>query len=466
MKPVVVLVGRPNVGKSTLFNALTRSRQALVADMPGLTRDRQYGDGRVGGRPYIVVDTGGMVRGDQDPLTALVLTQTRQALTEADVVVYVTDGREGPNADDWAIADLLRTLNRRVFLAVNKTEGLEADLAVAEFHALGLGRPYAIAATHNRGLEELMTAALASFGPEDRSFEPGDGMRIALAGRPNVGKSTLVNALLGEERVVVSEIPGTTRDSVRIPFEREGKRYILIDTAGVRRRSHVTDPLERHSVAKTLQAVDEAHVVLLVFDAREEISEQDVTLAGHVLAQGRSIVLVVNKWEGLEASRRDWIKRELSRKLPFLAFAPPHFISALEGLHIGPLFPAMERAYRSGGRALPTPQLNRLLKDAIAATAPPMVRGRRIKPKFAHQGGKHPPRVIVHGNLVNEVPDAWRRYLAQRVREHFRLEGTPVEIEFREGDNPFAGRVTSSAPTARQEAKRRRLKRFRKAHYE
>ncbi|HUW98636.1 MAG TPA: ribosome biogenesis GTPase Der [Acidiferrobacter sp.] len=465
MKPVVVLVGRPNVGKSTLFNALTRSRQALVADLPGLTRDRQYGDGRVGGRPYIVVDTGGIVR-EQDAMAALILTQTRVALAEADAVICVTDGREGPNAEDWAIAAQLRTLNRRVFLAVNKTEGVETDLAIAEFHALGLGRPYAIAATHNRGLDELMAAALADFGPEDRAFEEGSGMRIALAGRPNVGKSTLVNALLGEERVVVSEVPGTTRDSVHIPFERGDRRYILIDTAGVRRRSRVTDPIERHSVAKTLQAVDEAHVVLLVFDAREEISEQDVTLAGHVLAQGRSIVLVVNKWEGLESARRDWIKRELARKLPFLAFAPPHFISALEGLHIGPLFPAMERAYRSGGRVLPTPELNRLLKDAIAATAPPIVRGRRIKPKFAHQGGKHPPRVIIHGNLVSEVPDSWRRYLEKRVREHFRLEGTPVEIEFREGDNPFAGRVSHSAPTARQEAKRRRHKRFRKAHYE
>lgn len=464
MKPVVVLVGRPNVGKSTLFNALTRTRQALVADFPGLTRDRQYGEGRVGGRSYIAVDTGGIVR-EQDALVAQVLSQTRAALAEADAIICVVDGREGPNAEDREIAARLRTLNRRVLLAVNKTEGLDSDLAIAEFHALGLGRPFPIAATHNRGLEELMGVVLAGFPSQDPVFEPGDGMRIALAGRPNVGKSTLVNALLGEERVVVSEIPGTTRDSIHVPFEREGKRYILIDTAGVRRRSHVIDPLERHSVAKTLQAVSEAHVVLLVFDAREEISEQDVTLAGHVLAQGRSIVLVVNKWEGLEAARRDWIKRELSRKLPFMSFAPPHFISALEGLHIGPLFPAMERAFRSGGRPLPTPQLNRLLKDAIAATAPPMVRGRRIKPKFAHQGGKYPPRVIVHGNLVHEVPDAWRRYLAQRVREHFRLEGTPVEIEFREGDNPFAGRVSPSAPTARQEAKRRRLKRFRKAHY-
>ncbi len=463
MKPVVVLVGRPNVGKSTLFNALTRSRQALVADLPGLTRDRQYGDGRVGGRSYIVVDTGGMVR-EHDPLAALVATQTRLALAEADVVVFVVDGRAGPNSDDLAIAEHLRSLNRRICLAVNKTEGMDAALAVAEFHALGLGPPYAIAATHNRGLEELMGAALAGFPADDGPPEGGAGMRIAIAGRPNVGKSTLVNALLGEERVVVSDLPGTTRDSVYVPFEREGRAYVLIDTAGVRRRSHVTDPLERHSVAKSLQAVDAAHVVLLVFDAREEVSEQDVTLAGHILAQGRSLVLVVNKWEGLDPARREWIRRELARRLPFLSFARPHFISALAGLHIGPLFPAMERAYRSGGRVLPTPELNRLLRDAIAATAPPLVRGRRIKPKFAHQGGKYPPRVIVHGNLVAETPDAWRRYFAQRVREHFRLEGTPVEVEFREGDNPFAGRE-GKPPSARDEAKRRRLKRFRKAHY-
>ncbi|WP_297373559.1 ribosome biogenesis GTPase Der [Acidiferrobacter sp.] len=462
MKPVVVLVGRPNVGKSTLFNALTRSRQALVADMPGLTRDRQYGEGRIGGRPYLVVDTGGIVR-DHDPLATLVASQTRLALAEADAVICMVDGRDGPNPDDFLIADQIRTLNRRICLAVNKTEGVEPEMAVAEFHALGLGRPYAIAATHNRGLDELMTAVLAGF-PEPTGEAPTGGMHIALAGRPNVGKSTLTNALLGEERVVVSERPGTTRDSIHIPFTRNGKDYVLIDTAGVRRRSHITDPLERHSVAKTLQAVDEAQVVLLVFDAREEVSEQDVTLAGHILAQGRSLVLVVNKWEGLDSARRDWIRRELVRRLPFLSFAQPHFISALEGLHIGPLFPAMERAYRSGGRILPTPELNRVLREAIAATPPPMVRGRRIKPKFAHQGGKYPPRVIVHGNLVGETPDAWRRYLAQRVREHFRLEGTPVEIEFREGENPFAHRPVK-APSARTEAKRRRLKRFRKAHY-
>ncbi len=462
MKPVVVLVGRPNVGKSTLFNALTRSRQALVADLPGLTRDRQYGEGRVGGRPYLVVDTGGVVR-DHDPLTAQVAAQTRLALAEADAVVCLVDGQQGPNPDDFLIAEQIRALGRRIYLAVNKTEGREPEVAVAEFHALGLGRPYAIAATHNRGLDELMGAVLAGF-PTPSAEPPVEGMRIALAGRPNVGKSTLTNALLGEERVVVSDRPGTTRDSIHIPFTRDGKGYVLIDTAGVRRRSHITDPLEHHSVAKTLQAVDEAQVVLLVLDAREEVSEQDVTLAGHILAQGRSLVLVVNKWEGLDSARRDWIRRELARRMPFLSFAKPHFISALEGLHIGPLFAAMERAYRSGGRTLPTPELNRVLREAMAATAPPMVRGRRIKPKFAHQGGKYPPRVIVHGNLVAETPEAWRRYLAQRVREHFRLEGTPVQIEFREGDNPFANRPVR-APSARTEAKRRRQKRFRKAHY-
>lgn len=459
----MVLVGRPNVGKSTLFNALTRSRQALVADVPGLTRDRQYGEGRVGGRPYLVVDTGGLVD-EQDRMTSLVMTQTRMALAEADAIVLLVDGRCGPLPHDYTIAEQLRSLGRPVVIAVNKTEGLEPDLAVAEFHALGLGQPCAIAATHNQGLETLMATALTHFPDASAEPDPSGGIHIAVAGRPNVGKSTLVNALLGEERVIVFDAPGTTRDSVYIPFERAGRPYVLVDTAGVRRRSHITDPLERHSVAKTLQAVDGAHVVLLVFDARAEISEQDVSLAGHVLTQGRSLVLVVNKWDGLDGARRDWIRRELMRKLPFLAFAPPHFISALTGLHIGPLFPAIERAYQSGGRTLPTPQLNRMLREAIAATAPPMVRGRRIKPKFAHQGGKHPPRVVVHGNLVSETPDAWRRYLAQRIRERFHLEGTPVEIEFREGDNPFAGR-TATAPSARQEAKRRRHRRFIKAHY-
>ncbi len=463
MKPVVVLVGRPNVGKSALFNALTRSRQALVADLPGLTRDRQYGDGRVGGRPYLVVDTGGLVD-DADPMATLIMAQTRLAMAEADVVVFVTDGRSGPTPLDFVIAGQLRTLNRPLVLAVNKTEGLDTDIAVAEFHALGMGRPLAVSATHHQGIEPLMAAALAPFPVESETTPLDAGIRITLAGRPNVGKSTLTNALLGEERVVVFDAPGTTRDSVHIPFERAGRQYVLIDTAGMRRRSHVADPLERYSVAKTLQAIDEAHVVMLVLDAREEVSEQDVSLAGLILARGRSIVLVVNKWDGLEAARREWIKRELQRKLPFLPFAPPHFVSALAGSHIGPLFGAADRAYQSGGRVLPTPKLNALLKEAIAATPPPMVRGRRIKPKFAHQGGKYPPRVIVHGNLVSETPEAWRRYLAQRIRERFHLEGTPVEIEFREGENPFAQRAAVT-PTARQEAKRRRHRRFLKNHF-
>ncbi|MDA8389154.1 MAG: ribosome biogenesis GTPase Der [Gammaproteobacteria bacterium] len=463
MKPVVVLVGRPNVGKSALFNALTRSRQALVADMPGLTRDRQYGDGRVGGRSYLVVDTGGLVD-DADAMTTLIMAQTRVAMIEADVVIFVTDGRSGPMPLDFAIAHQLRSLNRPVVLAVNKTEGLDGDIAVAEFHALGMGAPMAVSATHQQGVEALMARSLAPFPREDEAVAAEGGIRIALAGRPNVGKSTLTNALLGEERVVVSDVPGTTRDSIHIPFERAGKSYVLIDTAGVRRRSHVADPLERYSVAKTLQAIDEAHVVLLVLDAREEVSDQDVSLAGLILHRGRAIVLVVNKWDGLESARREWIKRELQRKLPFLSFAPPHFVSALTGAHIGPLFAAADRAYQSGGRVLPTPKLNAILKEAVAATPPPIVRGRRIKPKFVHQGGKHPPRVIVHGNLVSETPEAWRRYLAQRIRERFHLEGTPVEVEFREGENPFAQR-TKPAPTARQEAKRRRQRRFLKNHF-
>lgn len=459
MKPVVVLVGRPNVGKSTLFNALTRSRDALVADAPGLTRDRQYGEGKVGGH-YLVVDTGGIADTATDALKALSLAQTRQAMAEADAVVFLVDGRAGPNAGDHEIAKELRRLSLPIVLAVNKAEGLDAQVAAAEFHALGFAEPIPISAAHGQGITALMERVLRDFPPDPTAANntETDVPRIAIAGRPNVGKSTLVNALLGEERVVVFDAPGTTRDSIRVPLERNGKRYVLIDTAGVRRRARVEDALEKFTVIKSLQAIDDANVVILVLDAQQEIGEQDANLAGYILDQGRSLVLAVNKWDGLDAGARDWIKREVERRLPFLNFAKAHFISALHGTQVTGLFAAVDRAFTSARKSFPTPILNRVLARATATTPPPMVRGHRIKLKFVHQGGQNPPLFIVHGNQVESMPDYYRRYLANSFRKVLKLEGTPVRMEFRQGENPFKGRKNVLTP--RQEAKRRRLVRI------
>ncbi len=465
MKPVVVLIGRPNVGKSTLFNALTRSRAAIVADQPGVTRDRQFGDGRVGDRPYLVVDTGGLTSAAQG-IAALMSAQTRQAMDEGDAVVFVVDGRAGPSADDFAIAGQLRRLGRPVTLAVNKTEGLDPSVAVAEFHALGLGEPVAISSAHGEGLAVLMQRVLAPLPQVAEAVAPTDLPRIAVAGRPNVGKSTLVNALLGEERVVVADQPGTTRDSIRIPLVHDGHDYLLIDTAGVRRRARVDEGVEKTSVIKTLQAIGEANVVILVLDARQEVSEQDVDLAGFVLEQGRSLVLAVNKWDGLDESRRDWIRRELDRKLPFLAFAPPHFISALQHTGIAALFPAIDRAFASANVDMPTARINRVLERAIEATPPPIARGRRIKLKFAHQSGHNPPRITVYGNSVAFVPDSYRRYLSNTFREAFGLEGTPVRVEFEQGENPYLDKKPKKRLTARQTKlvqRTRRIEKKRKA---
>lgn len=439
MKPVIALVGRPNVGKSTLFNVLTRRRDALVANEPGLTRDRQYGDGRVGDRPYLVIDTGGL-GGEHDPLKTLMTAQTKQAIDEADAVVLLVDGRAGVNALDRQIAEQLRRLGKPVRLAVNKTEGLDADLAVAEFNELALGRPWPIAAAHGQGVQPMLLDLLAELPHAAEFSDEQECPRIAVAGRPNVGKSTLINALLGEERVVVFDQPGTTRDSIRIPLEHKGKHYILIDTAGVRRRGRINEGLEQITVIKTLQAIEEANVVILVLDAQQEVGDQDVNLAAYIIEQGRALVLAVNKWDGLEESQRLWIKRELERKLLFAQFAPPHFISALRGTGVDKLFPAVDRAYESAHKTLSTSSLNRVLEKAVQATPPPLVRGRRIKLKFAHQGGKNPPRIVIHGNQVGAVPASYVRYLANTFQEACKLEGTPVRIEFEQGENPFEGK--------------------------
>lgn len=448
MKPVVVLVGRPNVGKSTLFNRLTRSRAAIVADEPGITRDRQYGDGLIGDRPYYVVDTGGISeslsarQGESGALRELMASQVRQALAEADAVILLVDVREGLQALDYEIAADLRRRGKPVTLAVNKSEGMDAALAASEFHALGLGAPWAISSAHGDGVAEMMAHVLAPLPHAVEAPVPADLPRVAVIGRPNAGKSTLVNALLGEERVIVSDQPGTTRDSIHIPLERAGRAYVLIDTAGVRRRARVEEAVEKFSAIKTLQALDEANVVILVLDAQSGVGEQDATLAGYVLKRGRALTVVMNKWDTLDAGAREWAKREFERKLRFLDFAPVHYISALNRTGIGAIFTSIDRAFESANCDMPTPRLNRVLQAAVASTPPPIVRGRRIRLKFAHQGGKNPPLVVVHGNQVRALSASYRRYLAETFRQAFRLVGTPVAILCKEGENPYKDRAS------------------------
>ena len=461
MKPVVVLVGRPNVGKSTLFNRLTRSRAAIVADVPGLTRDRQYGNGVVGDRPYWIVDTGGIsesLRADgavPATLPALTVEQTRIAVNEADAVILLLDGRAGPAGADREIADTLRRLGKPVTVAVNKLEGADAAVALAEFHGLGLGVPHAVSAAHGEGVEELMEQVLAPLPRVVDAPVPADLPRVAVIGRPNVGKSTLVNALLGEQRVVVSDEPGTTRDSLYLPLSRAGKDYVLIDTAGVRRRGRVHEAIEKFSVIKTLAAIDAANVAILLIDAHTGASEQDANLAGYVLERGRAIVVAVNKWDLLDRAARDWMKRELSRKLAFLDFAPVHYISAKDNVGLSGLFASVDQAFASANHEMPTPRLNRVLEQAVAATPPPVIRGRRARLKFAHQGGKNPPIVVVHGNQTRSLPEAYRRYLSNAVRRAFDLVGTPVRIECREGDNPFKGKRPRGSSKKGKSARRR-----------
>lgn len=462
MLPVIALVGRPNVGKSTLFNSLTRSRDALVADQPGLTRDRQYGIGQIGPRPYLVIDTGGL-SSDQDGIDALMAQQAMIAVREADVVLFLVDARAGISGADETIAAQLRRNARQLYLVVNKTEGMDSARATLDFHGLGF-EPLPISAAHGHNVAALLEQVLGAL-PVDADA-PADvaaadeGIRVAVLGRPNVGKSTLVNRLLGEQRVLTFDQPGTTRDSIFIPFERDGQTYTLIDTAGVRRRSRVDEGIEKFSVIKTLQAIEAAHVVIMVLDASEGITEQDAHLLGHALESGRALVLAVNKWDGLEADQRTLIKRELDVKLPFLDFAETHFISALHGSGVGPMFKAVQNAYGAATRKLSTPQLTRALLEAVAAHQPPLVRGRRIKLRYAHQGGSSPPLIVIHGNQTEYVPKDYSRYLAKYFRELFELAGTPVRIEYKSGSNPYEGRKNVLTP--RQHEKRRRLMRHAK----
>ena len=440
MIPTVVIVGRPNVGKSTLFNRLTKSRDAIVADIPGLTRDRHYGRGRVGHRAYIVVDTGGLEPVTQDGVMHAMAQQTLLAIDEADAIMLVVDGRQGLTAQDRAIASQLRKTGRRIWLVVNKAEGLQPATVNADFHELGLGDPLAVSAAHGDGVSDLADLVTADF-PErieiDEDAEKQKHPRIAIVGRPNVGKSTLVNSLLGEERVVVFDEPGTTRDSIYIDFERGGRQYTLIDTAGMRRRGNVTDVVEKFSVIKTLQAIEDANVVILVLDARDMIVDQDAHITGYIVEAGRALVVAVNKWDGMHPEQRAAAKSTLARKLDFIEFAPVHYISALAGTGIKPLFDAVESAYLAAMVKLPTPKLTRALEAAIARQAPP--RGGIFRPKmrYAHQGGSNPPRIIIHGTGLNRVSDSYRRYLERFFRDSFNLTGTPLKIEFRQGVNPY-----------------------------
>ena len=494
MTPVVALVGRPNVGKSTLFNRLTRSRDALVADFPGLTRDRKYGQAVVDDMNFIVVDTGG-IDGSEEGIEVKMAEQSLQAIDESDVVLFMVDARAGVTSADIGIANHLRRQKKKVFLVANKTDGLDGDVHCADFYSLALGEVYQIAASHGRGVTSLLEKALAPFfeeltgksaeeeaadedaaywaafegtdvTEEDESDEELTGedryadlpIKFAIIGRPNVGKSTLTNRMLGEDRVIVYDLPGTTRDSIYIPLERDDQHYIVIDTAGVRKKKKIYETVEKFSVVKTLQAIEDANVVLLLIDAREGVSDQDLSLLGFTLHSGRSIVIAVNKWDGLDQDTKEKIKEDLERRLGFVDFARVHFISALHGSGVGNLFDSIQEAYRSATKRISTSMLTRIMNMAADDHQPPLVRGRRVKLKYAHAGGYNPPRIIIHGNQVKDLPESYKRYLINYYRKSLKIMGTPIHIEFQEGDNPFEGRRNKLTQT--QIRKRRRMMSF------
>lgn len=481
MVPVVALVGRPNVGKSTLFNRLTRTRDALVADFPGLTRDRKYGRAEIKGHEYIVIDTGG-IDGTEEGVESFMADQSLQAIEEADIVLFLVDARAGAMPADHAIAKLLRSRQKATFLVANKIDGIDADTAISDFYSLGLGDIHPIAASHGRGVSSLIETALEpifQFKDHDEddfnedqlppdlseSYDDVDEddveslinqpIKVAIVGRPNVGKSTLTNRILGEERVVVYDMPGTTRDSIYIPMTRDEREYVLIDTAGVRKRGKVTQTVEKFSVIKTLQAIEDANVVILVIDAREGISDQDLSLLGFIINSGRSLVIAVNKWDGLSQDIKEQVKATLDDRLDFIDFARLHFISALHGSGVGNLFDSIQEAYECATRRVNTALLTKIMQMAQDEHQPPLVRGRRVKLKYAHAGGYNPPIVVVHGNQVEDLPDSYKRYLMNYFRRSLKIMGTPIRIQFKEGANPFEGRKNSL--TASQQRKRRRL---------
>ena len=441
MKPVLALVGRPNVGKSTLFNRLTKSRDAIVADYAGLTRDRHYGDGRVGATEFIVIDTGGFEPDCTEGIFKEMAKQTRQAVAEADAVIFVVDVRAGLSAQDHDIANYLRSANKKVVLAVNKAEGMADSPHIAEFYELGIGEPHPVSSAHGQGVRSLVEIALADFiVDEDEETEPpaeDQPIRLAVAGRPNVGKSTLINAWLGEERLVAFDMPGTTRDAIKVPLERDGQRYEIIDTAGLRRKGRVFESIEKFSVVKTLQAIADANVVVLLLDATQGVSDQDAHIAGYILDSGRAVVIAINKWDAIDSYQREMLERSIEQRLAFLRFAPVVHISALKRQGLGPLWKAIADAWASATRKLPTPVLTRLLHEAVQYQQPKRAGMFRPKLRYAHQGGQNPPIIVIHGISLEHVPDSYKRYLEARFREHFKLTGTPMRIEMRSSSNPF-----------------------------
>ncbi|MEZ5539658.1 MAG: ribosome biogenesis GTPase Der [Pseudomonadales bacterium] len=483
MLPVIALVGRPNVGKSTLFNRITRTRNAIVANFAGLTRDRQYGEASFEGRRFIVVDTGGLGE-EEHGIDDAMAHQSLTAIEEADIVLFLVDCRAGLSAGDELIARHLRENHKKTFLVVNKSDGTDPDIATSEFFALGFQEVHPIAAAHGRGVHQLMEAVAHSLFPEladivevdedDEWDGDADGERgaedsveesedstqprrikIAIVGRPNVGKSTLVNRMLGEDRVVVFDLPGTTRDSIYIDYQRNDDTFTLIDTAGIRKRKNVKETIEKFSIVKTLQAIEDANVVILVMDAQEGIVEQDLHLLGHVIEKGRALVVAINKWDGLDEDQRNEVKRVLDRRMQFTRFATTHFISALHGSGVGNLYDSIKKAYKSATQKLSTPFLTRILEDAVSSHQPPLVNGRRIKLRYAHAGGQNPPLIVIHGNQVDKVPDHYRRYLENVYRDVLQMSGTPLRIEFKGGDNPYEGKRNTLTP--RQLQKRKRL---------
>ena len=500
--PVVALVGRPNVGKSTLFNRLTRTRDALVADFPGQTRDRKYGHAHLAGYDFIVIDTGG-IDGTEEGVEEKMAEQSLLAIEEADIVLFLVDARAGLTSADIGIANYLRQRqNKTTVVVANKVDGIDADSHCAEFYQLGLGEIAQIAASQGRGIANLMEQVLSPLAEkmaekeEESAVENDDvsemaqhdewdedfdfsneedtalldeelaqeqtpdsqNIKIAIVGRPNVGKSTLTNRILGEDRVVVYDMPGTTRDSIYIPMERDGQQYTLIDTAGVRKRGKVHLAVEKFSVIKTLQAIQDANVVLLVIDARENISDQDLSLLGFILNAGRSLVIVVNKWDGLDTDVKDRVKSELDRRLDFIDFARVHFISALHGSGVGNLFDSVKEAYECATQKMTTSMLTRILQIAVDEHQPPMISGRRVKLKYAHPGGYNPPIIVIHGNQVDKLPDSYKRYLSNHFRRSLKIIGSPIRLQFQEGNNPFAGRRNKLTPN--QLRKRKRLMKF------
>ncbi|WP_101757151.1 ribosome biogenesis GTPase Der [Oceanicoccus sp. KOV_DT_Chl] len=457
MVPVIALVGRPNVGKSTLFNRLTKSRDALVANLPGLTRDRKYGEATLGDRRFIVIDTGG-ISGEEEGIDAAMAQQSMLAVDEADVVFFMCDARAGVTAGDETLAHKLRQSNKPVFYIANKIDGVDPNVAMADFYRLGIKQLYPMTASHGKGVKQLLSDMFEHF-PEAEIDEEADkhrGTKIAIIGRPNVGKSTLVNRLLGEERVVVYDHPGTTRDSIYIDYEREGEAYTLIDTAGVRRRKNIKEAVEKFSIVKALKAIDDANVVVLVMDAAEGLVDQDLHLLGQAIDAGRALVIALNKWDGLDADHKQWVKNELERRLQFIDFAEIHFISALHGTGVGHLYESIDSAYRSSMEKLQTNKLTHILEGAVFDHAPPLINGRRIKLRYAHAGGSNPPIIVIHGNQTDKVPSSYRRYLEKVFRRELKLIGTPIRIEFKAGDNPYAEK--NDKITGRKLERKARLK--------